>query len=400
MSCIEHVDVLFITSGDPWGISKGGQTTFAKHLLTAFGSKLAVTSNCDDPEISVGKWIRRPYNNQQVWFFNRGSLHHCTDRKPIIPARINSYWNTKKFMSQIYKTSPKNVIIDSPELLFVATSFYWNSICFRFAGVNNPVLNSRYRWSRALGRCFEQYFVKVLNRVKPDAIIAAADHAAIEEFNKRTGNKLDRSRFYQFPTRVDTELFHPMDTVESRKLLAISAQAKVFVMTGRLCWIKGWDLLLEAFAWIKEKYTDALLVFVGDGEDHEALLSKAKVLKVLGNVIITGFVSQSQVVKYINSADVCLVGSHCEGWSLAMCEILACGKAIVSTDVSGAREMVKDGENGYVIRVRDPHLYATAVLKSLNLLRAREVSLKIAESLSVKNLARDLGVLWEPLRIR
>jgi glycosyltransferase involved in cell wall biosynthesis len=225
-------------------------------------------------------------------------------------------------------------------------------------------------------------------------MLAAADEVSIEDFFTRTGNKLDRSRFYHFPTRVDTDLFRPIDIVESRHSLGISTHSKVFVVTGRLCWIKGWDLILEAFAYLKSWFKDAQLIFVGDGEDHHKLVKRSEELRVENNIRITGFVPQSEVTRYMNAADVCLVGSHKEGWSLAMCEMIACGKAVVSTDVSGVREMVRQGENGFVVKSRDPRKYADKVIKAMSLENATDISRGISSRYSVQTLNKDLDAIW------
>jgi glycosyltransferase involved in cell wall biosynthesis len=63
-----------------------------------------------------------------------------------------------------------------------------------------------------------------------------------------------------------------------------------------------------------------------------------------------------------------------------MVEQLACGKPLVSTDVSGADEMIVDGENGYVVKSRNPGLFADAIRKALALPNARRVSREIAVS--------------------
>ena len=390
--------VLLLTEGDPWGAPTGGQTTFAKHLLSAFGSKLSVSSYCNDETIPVGKWVQRPYAGSLVWFFNRGGFKRRNDKKPLIPARIQAYFKARQFIPQIREKEFSGLLIDSPEMLFAASSYKWSSVCYCFAGVNNPVANSRYPWTRILGGYFEKRHITSLNRMKPDVMIAAADHTAIEEFHHRTGNVLDRSRFHQFPTRVDTDLFHPLNVEEARRGLGLPLDSKIFVTTGRLCWIKGWDLLLEALMSIKREFPDAILIFVGDGEDRANLEARAKALGVQENVRITGFVPQSDVVRYINAADVCLVGSHREGWSLAMCEMIACGKAVVSTDVSGARDMVLSGKSGYVVEGRDPHNYAAAVQEAMTLTNAGTYSLNLSEKYSVKTLADELAALWVPLK--
>lgn len=390
--------VLLLTEGDPWGSPTGGQTTFAKHLLTAFGPRFAVSSNCEDETVPIGEWIQRIYAREPVWFFNRGSLKRNNNKKPLVPARIQAYFNARQFLPEIRKKQFGGLFLDSPEMLFAAAPYKWESVCYRFAGVNNPVANSRYPWARAFGGWFEKCHIASLMRMNPDVMIAAADHAAIEDFYHRTDNVLNRSRFHQFPTRVDTDMFYPIECQEARKSLSLPLDAKIFVATGRLCWIKGWDLLLEALVYLQQKYPESILIFVGDGEDHAKLEALAKALGVLKNVQITGFVPQPDVVRYMNAADVCLVGSHREGWSLAMCEMITCGKAVVSTDVSGAWDMVQDGKNGYVVSVRDPDEYATAIGKAMNLKETAMHSLNLAEKYSVKRLAPELEALWDAIR--
>lgn len=140
------------------------------------------------------------------------------------------------------------------------------------------------------------------------------------------------------------------------------------------------------------------MIFVGDGEDRFKLSKMASDLDLLNDIRITGFVPHNLVVRYMNAADVCLVASHREGWSLAMCEMLACGKAIVSTDVSGARDMVHDGHNGFVVGNRNPIDYADAIFNTLKLEGAGEYSRQLSNVYSVKNLAKDLTRIWKALQ--
>lgn len=80
-----------------------------------------------------------------------------------------------------------------------------------------------------------------------------------------------------------------------------------------------------------------------------------------------------------------------------MLEMLACGKPIVSTDVSGTGAMIKEGENGFIIKGRDPKCFAEAIRKASVLPDAADVSLEIAGKYSIETLAGDLGRIWEPL---
>lgn len=140
-----------------------------------------------------------------------------------------------------------------------------------------------------------------------------------------------------------------------------------------------------------------MLIFLGDGEDRHDLEISIDKHNVVKDVMITGFKPPEDVVKYLNAADVCVVGSHKEGWSIAMLEALACGKPIVSTDVSGARDMIIQGENGYVVKERYPEKFADCIARALRL-DAAPASLKIAKKYSTDALKDDFGKIWPPLR--
>jgi teichuronic acid biosynthesis glycosyltransferase TuaC len=142
---------------------------------------------------------------------------------------------------------------------------------------------------------------------------------------------------------------------------------------------------------------DARLVFVGDGEDRASLERAAAESGVSDRIHVTGFVPPRQVATWLNAADLVVVGSHTEGWSVAMLEALGCGKAIVSTAVSGASEMIEQGVNGFVVRSRSPEEFHEAMLGGIALTGAARASLKRARDYDIANLGRRVGAAWKVL---
>jgi glycosyltransferase involved in cell wall biosynthesis len=397
---LKNKSFILFTGNDPWAAPTGGQSTFAKHMLNIYGSKIAITSYCNDETVEVGIWSKRIYGNQEVWFLSRGRNEYRRDKKPFIPKRIEAYFNAKYYLKNIKKSEVRNVFIDSPEILLAIYRSNWKSLCYRFAGVNNAVSLSRYAWAKKFGQLFETSLVKALKKANPETILASADAAAIEEFHERTNNILNTNRFHQFPTRVNTDFFIPGDKINERKNLKLPLDYTVFVATGRISFIKGWDFLLYSFKlFMQNNSTNAVLIFVGDGEDKSKLLERAKEIGIDKNIILTGFQDQNTVLSYMNSADACLVGSIKEGWSLAMCEMISCGKAVVSTDVSGAKDMVKDGKNGYVVKERSAEIYSEHMFLATQLENAKKYSLEISAQYAVKNLSEDLAKYWFPAKI-
>jgi glycosyltransferase involved in cell wall biosynthesis len=97
---------------------------------------------------------------------------------------------------------------------------------------------------------------------------------------------------------------------------------------------------------------------------------------------------------YYNAADLVLVGSHMEGWSIAMVEALACGKNIVSTNVSGAGDMISNGKNGFIVESRNSELFAKKMTEAIKLPLPNECSIKKSISYSLSTLRKDIEEHW------
>jgi glycosyltransferase involved in cell wall biosynthesis len=141
---------------------------------------------------------------------------------------------------------------------------------------------------------------------------------------------------------------------------------------------------------------EARLYFAGDGEDRPRLEKRIAELNLGAQVKVTGFLKPSEIVSYINAADAAVFGSFVEGWSVSMLEALACGKAIVSTGVSGTESMVMPGENGFVVNSRDPVKFAEAMRRAVRLPDAARVSASIARDFDLTRMGERLGRLWRP----
>jgi glycosyltransferase involved in cell wall biosynthesis len=264
--------------------------------------------------------------------------------------------------------------------------------------VENHLKASRYPFAKPLWRLCDKALFKALDRAS--VVLAAADENAMNALVSRSNGRLPRERLIQCPTSVDTSLFHPVAARNVRAELGIPENCTVFVTTGRIGRFKGWELLLDAFEEFLDRSRNALLFFVGDGEDRSLLQAQIEKRDLHTQVKITGFQKPSQVASYLNAANVILSGSRLEGWSVAMLEALACGKAIVSTEVSGATAMIKPGLNGFIVKDRNPLKFAEAMESALHLANAEQVSTSIASGFDLAQLRERLVSVWAPFRSR
>ena len=385
--------VLLIENCDFQAFPPGGQMTFSRQLLRFFGPRLAlVGATCaDDP---VGRWIEKRIHGQAVAFLAVGRLDP-KPAKPLVPRRLRFYLQLRRHRRTILETGVRHAIILAPETL-LAVRGWGLEVCYHFSGVENPLVHSRYWWARPLARWFDGAHLR--NAGKAHLVMAHADGPAIDALAARSNAALPRERVLVCPTCVDTVVFQPRSKRAARQTLGLPLEAPLFVATGRINAAKGWDLLVQAFWHFRRDGGPGLLCFVGDGEDRPQLERTVRALNLEGAVRVAGFQKPEAVPAFLNAADVAVFGSHREGWCTAMLEALACGKPVVSTDVSGARDLIQEGCNGFVLAQRNPAAFSRAMRSALALTGAESVSVEVASRYSVDKIGAVMREAWPALR--
>lgn len=132
------------------------------------------------------------------------------------------------------------------------------------------------------------------------------------------------------------------------------------LMVSRLAREKNFKLALEALREVMRDFPRVLLVIVGDGP-LRGNLEKERLLGLETNVKFEGL--QENVAGYYQSADMSLLTSDYEGYSMAAIEALSFGLPVIMTDVGVAGDIVKNGKNGIIIPVGDREKLIEAILR-------------------------------------
>ena len=144
-----------------------------------------------------------------------------------------------------------------------------------------------------------------------------------------------------------------------------------FVAAGRLSKVKGYDLLIKAFAELLKHYPDMHLRLLGDGEERDSLQQLARDLRVDHHVHFHGFVEQP--IDFFRSAKALVVSSHREGTPNVIPEAMSVGLPVVARDCSvGVRRLLRNGGSGVLVRGGEPDELAEGMLSVLNSPRQRE----------------------------
>ncbi len=154
---------------------------------------------------------------------------------------------------------------------------------------------------------------------------------------------------------INTELFKPTE-IEDNK------ERPVFLMISRLLWDKGVGEFIEAGRILKERAVDAELWLLGPfDEGNPAGVPREYIQKAQDQGLIK-YLGQTQDVRpYIAKADAVVLPSYREGIPRVLLEAMAMAKPIITTDSVGCREVCKDGQNGFLVRPKDPQSLAEAM---------------------------------------
>ena len=146
----------------------------------------------------------------------------------------------------------------------------------------------------------------------------------------------------------------------------IADDCESFVCVGRLCAQKGQLILLDAFASLLREGRRARLVLAGDGEMRSAVEARIRALGIADHVAITGWISEQEVRDQLRAARCMVLPSFAEGLPVVIMEALAMGRPVISTYIAGIPELVRDGENGWLVPAGDAPALTAALRAALD----------------------------------
>lgn len=177
----------------------------------------------------------------------------------------------------------------------------------------------------------------------------------------------------------------------NREVLSLKENLFYIVSVGRLVARKGFDFLIRSIAKVQDRRIHALII--GQGPLTEPLKALAKELGVEDRVHFLGFQSEEKKFQYLSAADLYVLSSMHEGFGIMLQEALQVGLPIVATDVGGQVDVVKEGENGLLVKFGDENGLVDAIEKMYNNAGLRKhcskMNRKAVEKYDVKKVCEE-----------
>lgn len=371
----------------------GGSGTFGKNLLHEFGPFVALVGISTSKADKIGVWGKKVINGIEYDYLPLKFIEKNYKRKPIIPARLFWFFALRKYLTTIMEYGCVNIFIQSPDTLFAVSNWKGSNICYRFAGLSNPLSMSRYKWARLFVKLFEYYFTSKLKFVK--TFFASASMFEIKKYSYELSSHGINIHIIQLPTRVDTKIFYPQNrNLELRFKLGLKMKDKIIVTSGRLSEVKGWNLLLDSFRLFLQDFPDSYFILIGNGEDKSIIEKYIKRYNISDNVKLAGFLPQDKLAEYLNIANLYVMGSYLEGWPTSMIEALACNIPICSTNFNSVHEILCSEKFGIVVYDRNPSNFYQGMIKAMNLVVDKQVYLAEMQKYSLSSLKEQVLKNW------
>jgi glycosyltransferase involved in cell wall biosynthesis len=127
--------------------------------------------------------------------------------------------------------------------------------------------------------------------------------------------------------------------------------------------VKDHPMFLRAARRVRAAVPEAAFALAGEGQLTDSLRALAVELGLQRDAFFIG--RCDRVAELLFVSDVCALSSKAEGFSNAILEYMGAARAVVATDVGGAREVIREGETGYLVRSGDDETFAARIIALL-----------------------------------
>lgn len=252
----------------------------------------------------------------------------------------------------------------------------------------------RHRWLLRPKRTVHRLLYRLGGRVV-NGIIAVSDETAAS-FRRNVGDA--GGRITVVCNAVDVERYPAsVDRQAMRRRLGLTAEDHAMTMVGTFKRQKGHRYLIEAADPVSSCFPGLRILLVGDGELAGEIRSQVEAAGIGDRVRFLG--SRRDIPEILAASDSFVLPSLWEGLPVALVEAMASRLPVIATAVSGTRQVVIDGETGWVVPPGDPQALTDAVAQLLsNPARARAMAAagrdRVARSFSAVGQAQRLAQLF------
>jgi len=258
---------------------------------------------------------------------------------------IGKRWKIDPFFLAVLARTLKR---ERPDILhtFMFTSNTWGRIAGVMADV--PVMIASERcvdvWKRWYHRLIDRALLPFTFRV-------VGNSDAVGRFYQQT-ERIPEEKMAVVYNGVDLDEFKNVEAPPAlKKQVGVEQSGFIIGAGGRFTEQKGFINLLKAVPSVMKAYPESRFVLVGDGPLRRSFEDFVAANGLEKNVVFTGY--RKDILRIFSFCDVIAVPSLFEGMPNMVLEAMALKKPVVGTDIPEIAELVKDGDNGFLVPVKN-----------------------------------------------
>ncbi len=211
----------------------------------------------------------------------------------------------------------------------------------------------------------KKFYHVILDRILAgftDRIIVCS-RSVLDFTRKQEG--IAEDKFYLIYNAVDAERFNIPGTKEAlRKKYGFSGEDFIVGTVGSLIPKKGHRFLIEAVKGLDGQIPRLKTLIIGEGESRAELTALARSLGIENKVVFLG--ARFDIPGLMKAMDVFVLPSLQEGFPRTLIEAMYTGLPVVASDISGIPEIVREGEDGFLVPPGDPEALKNRILELYN----------------------------------
>ena len=264
------------------------------------------------------------------------------------------------------------------------------------------------------GHVFHSYFgriktgiIKTIERKlakRTDAIVA------ISEIQKNELTEIHRicskEKVTVIPLGFDLQPFQDSKLTSrgtTKKKYGIHSDEIAIAIIGRLAPIKNHDYFLDVMEGVLEKTSFSIKCFiVGDGSERRLIEKRVEKINAKHNnsIFLTSWISN--IGEFNAGMDLICLTSKNEGTPVSLIEAQACGIPVITTEVGGVRDIVVEGETGFIVPIENKNLFIERVVslvenENKRLIMSQNGWNHVREKFSYETLVKNMDELYRSL---
>ncbi len=176
----------------------------------------------------------------------------------------------------------------------------------------------------------------------------------------------DDDHIHFIPHGVNTDIFKPVDGSSLKKKLGLE-NSDIILYVGRIAKGKGVDKLIKILNLVIKKNKKVRLVIIGGDAGYLPIVKNLiQQYNLSKYVTLVGYVSKFNLPEYYSMADLIVYPSRQEIFGLVLVEAMACGKAVIGSNIMGPSEIIVNGETGYTSDFMDLTKISEQIIELFN----------------------------------